>query len=132
VRRNRPLSDLQVALLRILWLEREATVARVQEALQPERNLALTTVATLLARLESRGVVSRRMDGRQFVYRADVGEAEVRRSMVSALTERLFGGDPAALVHHLIDEGAIDAQELARLRALLEEREPPPEERRGR
>lgn len=132
MRRNRPLSDLQVALLRILWLEREATVARVQEALQPERNLALTTVATLLARLESRGVVSRRMDGRQFVYRADVGEAEVRRSMVSALTERLFGGDPAALVHHLIDEGAIDAQELARLRALLEEREPPPEERRGR
>ncbi len=120
--RREQLSDLQIAILRVLWQEDEATVARVQEALLADRGLAHTTVATILTRLEARGIVSRRTQGRQFVYAAEVQEADVRRSMVSALTERLFAGDPAALVHHLIDEGEIDADELARLRKLLAKR----------
>ena len=119
--RARPLSDLQLAILRVLWRESEATVARVQEALAPERELALTTVATVLSRLESRGVVTRRTEGRQFVYRAAVKEREVQRSMVAALTERLFAGDPTALVHHLIDEGQIDADGLARIERMLQD-----------
>jgi len=113
--RQQPLSDLQLSILRVLWTEEEATVVLVKDALRPERDLALTTVATLLSRLETRGVVTRRTEGRQFVYRAVLAQAEVRRSMVDALTERLFEGDSAALVHHLIDEGAIDAAELERL-----------------
>ena len=117
--RAQSLSDLQLAILRILWAEEEATVARVQEALREDRDLALTTVSTLLSRLETRGVVSRRAEGRQFIYRAAVAEDEVRRSMVDALTDRLFEGDPAALVHHLIDEGAINAAELERLEKLV-------------
>ena len=113
------LSDLQIAILQVLWSRGEATVSEVQEALRPERELAPTTVGTLLTRLEARGIVARRPDGRQFVYRAAVAERDVRRSMVTALTERLFEGDPAALVHHLIDEGEIDAEELARLKKLV-------------
>ncbi|MDJ0520536.1 MAG: BlaI/MecI/CopY family transcriptional regulator [Planctomycetota bacterium] len=117
--RAQPLSDLQIAILRVLWDRGEATVAQVQAALQAERGLAHTTVATLLSRLAARGVVARRSEGRQHVYRATVEEQDVKRSMVSALTERLFAGDPSALVHHLIDEGEIDADELTRLRKLL-------------
>jgi len=117
--RVQQLSDLQISILQVLWAEGEATVARVQEALLAERGLAHTTVATLLSRLASRGVVKRRSQGRQHVYRANVKESDVRRSLVSQLTERLFAGDPSALVHHLIDEGAIDAEELARLRKRL-------------
>ena len=118
--RPKQLSELQLAILRVLWREEEATVARVQEALRGEgRDLAHTSVATMLSRLETRGAVGRRTEGRQLVYRALVAEQDVRRSMVSALTERLFAGDSTALVHHLIDEGAIDADELARLRKLL-------------
>ena len=119
--RARPLSDLQLAILGVLWAESEATVARVQEALAPERELALTTVATLLSRLEGRGVVTRRTEGRQFVYRAAVQERDVRRSMVAALTDRLFAGDPTALVHHLIDEGRIGADALARIERMLQD-----------
>ena len=80
--RPRQLSDLQLAILRILWAEDEATVARVQAALSEERDLALTTVATLLSRLEGRGVVTRRTEGRQFVYRAAVAEAEGKRQQI--------------------------------------------------
>ena len=127
------LSDLQIAILRVLWQRDEATVAQVQDALRDGgRELAHTSVATMLSRLESRGVVDRRTEGRQFVYRPLVAEDEVKRSMVSALTERLFAGDPAALVHHLIDEGAIDAEELARLRRLVAGRDDDkPERRKG-
>ena len=117
--RARQLSDRQLDILRVLWQREEATVAEVQAALQAEHAVALTTVATLLSRLEARGVVTRRTEGRQFVYRAAVGERDVRRSMVSALMDRLFAGDPRALVHHLIDEGSIDAEDVARLEALL-------------
>jgi len=120
VARPQQLSDLQLDVLRVLWREDEATIAQVQEALRAERKLALTTVATILSRLEARGVVTRRTEGRQFIYCAAVAEQEVRRSMVSALMDRLFAGDPKALVHHLIDEGRIDAGELARLEKLLE------------
>lgn len=118
--RPKQLSELQLAILRVLWREDEATVARVQELLRAEgRDLAHTSVATMLSRLETRGAVGRRTEGRQLVYRPLVEERDVKRSMVSALTERLFAGDPTALVHHLIDEGAIDADELARLRKLI-------------
>jgi BlaI family penicillinase repressor len=121
---RKQLSDLQIAILRVLWRDGEATVSAMQEALRGEdRELAHTTVATLLTRLEARGIVRRRTEGRQFVYSPSVGEDEVRRSMVSALTDRLFAGDPSALVHHLIDEGAIDAEELARLKRLLASRQ---------
>jgi len=85
------LTDLQIALLRVLWDRREATVAEIAEALRPARDLAPTTIATLLSRLEKRGVVSHTAQGRQYVYRARVSEGEVRRSMVSGLTDLLFG-----------------------------------------
>ena len=72
------LTDLQIALLRVLWDRREATVAEIAEALRPARDLAPTTIATLLSRLEKRGVVSHTAQGRQYVYRARVSEGEVR------------------------------------------------------
>jgi predicted transcriptional regulator len=116
------LSALQLAVMRVLWRRGEATVAEVQEGLRPERDLAATTVATTLLRLERRGAVDHRTVGRQFVYVPRVGEGDVRRSMVCALTERLFGGDSKALVSHLLREEDIDPSDLARIKALIDER----------
>lgn len=115
------LGDLQYAIMRVLWEEREATVARVQERLaQSERHeRALTTIATMLTKMEKKGVVAHRSEGRIFVYRALVQEDAVRRSMVTELTDRLFQGDYGALVSHLLDEQDIDRAELQRLKALL-------------
>lgn len=117
------LGDLQLSILRVLWARGEATVAEVHDALRGERERALTTIATMLSKLEKRGVVRHRSEGRQFVYSPTVSELEVRRSMVADLTERLFSGDVTALVNHLIDEKEIDAQELEALRRSIEERE---------
>jgi BlaI family transcriptional regulator, penicillinase repressor len=110
-------------VLRILWERGEATVQEIHAALLDERGLAPTTVATLLTRLERRGVVARRADGRVHRYRALVTEPEVRRSMVGGLAARLFGGDVTALVSHLLGGDEVSAGDLERIRALVEQRE---------
>ncbi len=115
------LTELQFAILRVLWERGHATVAEICEALRAERGLALTTVATLLSRLEKRGVVTHETRARQFVYHALVTEAEVRHSMVHELTERLFDGDVAELMTHLLRGQEIDPGDLERIKAMLDE-----------
>ncbi len=113
------LGDLQLAIMRVLWERGEAAAAEVREALEPERRLAPTTVATMLAKMERKGVVAHRRDGRRFVYLPTVTEEGVKRSMVDQLTARLFDGDPAALVSHLLAEHPTDPQVLATLQGKI-------------
>ncbi len=113
------LTDLQLAIVRVLWSRGPTTVVDVQEALMPDRPLAHTTVATLLSRLEKRGVISHEIIGRQFHYRAEVSEPEVRRSMVGELTDMLFAGRPAALISHLLAEQEIRPGDLAEVKRLI-------------
>ena len=117
------LTELQIAVMRVLWEKGDATVAEIWEALRPERGLAQTTVATLLSRLEKRGVVAHKSRARQYVYRATVTESEVRRVMVRDLTERLFDGDVAALMSHLLTGREVTPGDLARVKKLVEAQE---------
>jgi predicted transcriptional regulator len=117
------LTDLQLAIVRILWERGESTVLEVQDGLAPERQLAQTTVATILSRLEKRGIVAHEPRGRLFVYRALVSEPQVRRSMVSELTDLLFDGSPAALISHLLSEKEIDSDDLDDVKRLISEAE---------
>lgn len=117
------LGDLQLAIMRVLWSRGEATVAEVHHALLEERGLAPTTIATMLVKMEKKGVVTHRAEGRRYIYSPTVTEADVRRTMVDELTERLFAGDTAALVSHLLDERETDAEELAELKRLVTQAE---------
>jgi predicted transcriptional regulator len=117
------LGDLQHAIMAVLWERGEASAAEVHEALRKARGLALTTIATMLRKMEDKGVVAHRASGRQFLYRPTVSEDQVRRSMVGELVERLFGGDPKALVAHLVSEHEIEPGELPRLRRRVDEGE---------
>jgi predicted transcriptional regulator len=117
------LGDLQLAIMRVLWACGEGTVAEVHEALEAERGLALTTIATMLTKMEKKGVVAHRAEGRRFIYRPRVSEDQVTRSMVADLTSQLFRGDVTALVNHLLSEHDIDSRELAQLRELISARE---------
>jgi len=114
------LSALQVALLRVLWDNGEATVAQVHAQLAEERGLAATTIATLLTRLERRGLVTHRSEGRQFVYRALVEEKDVQLSQVRDLADRVFEGSLAELVSHLVAREDIDAGDLERVKAMID------------
>lgn len=114
------LTGLQLAILRVLWERGEATTQDVWASLTEGRPLALTTVATIMSRLERKQVLTHRREGRQHVYRATVTRSEVRRSKVKELTENLFGGDPSALMSHLVRADDVDPGELKRIRSLID------------
>lgn len=116
------LGDLQLAILEVLWERAEATVADVHESLLVDRGLATTTIATMLRKMEERQLVAQRRDGRVLVYRARLERDAVHRSLVGDLVARLFDGDPKALVHHLIDEGDLDAAAIDDLRRRVQKR----------
>jgi predicted transcriptional regulator len=78
-------------------------------------------VATLLARLEKRGLVKSQKDGRERVFEPLVSEADVKRHMVSDLVAKLFRGDPRALVSHLVKDSEFDAADLETVRRMLGE-----------
>ncbi|MBL8730315.1 MAG: BlaI/MecI/CopY family transcriptional regulator [Planctomycetes bacterium] len=111
----RNLGELQLAILRTLWQRGDAAVADVHAALS-DRGLALTTIATMLRKMEEKGLVSHRENGRQFLYRARVAPDLVQKNLVSDLVVRLFDGDPLELVNHLLRAGEIDLGELDDLR----------------
>jgi predicted transcriptional regulator len=121
---RQPLTELQIAILRLLWDQGELTVAQIWEQLYADRKLAQTTIATLVARLQRRRILARRTKDRQFVYRALVTEADVQHSMVSELTERLFAGDVTALVSHLLSERDMTPGDLARVRKMIKDIRP--------
>ena len=117
------LSDLQLDVLRALWRAGEATVAEVHADLAQRRELAPTTVSTLLKRLEKYGHVAHRNEGRQFVYRATTTEAEAKHSMVSELAGRLFSGDVPELLNHLLSAREIERGDLDRIKRLIADKE---------
>jgi len=117
------LTDLQYSIMRVLWDRGQASAAEITQAIHAERGLALSTVATLLSRLEKRGVVAHDTRARQYVYKPTVTESEVRRTMVSELTDRLFNGDVTALLSHLLSAREMSPGDLARVKALIDSRD---------
>src|SRR2546422_1802453 len=126
------LTDLQLAIMRVLWDRGRGSVSEITEALRPSRELAQTTVATILSRLEKREVVGHETQSRQYLYHPILSESEVRRSMVSSLTDRLFGGDVTALLTHLLSAREISRGDLAKVKAILAQREARPGGHRDR
>lgn len=115
------LGDLQLAILQVLWERGEATVSEVHQALLEKRGLAPTTIATMLTKMEKKGMVAHREEGRRFVYRSEMSEAKVQRTVLRDLTARVFEGDVTALVSRLLDSEEIDKAELAAIRRMIEE-----------
>lgn len=113
------LSDIQLVLMRALWEAGMATTAEMHDRVGKPRKLAYTTIATLLTRLEKRGLVRSVKDQGERVFRPLITEGDVTRSMVSSLVDTLFRGDPSALVSHLVKEKDIGKDDLDALRKLL-------------
>jgi BlaI family penicillinase repressor len=113
------LGDLQLRILQLLWQRGEMTAAGVHAALQPERVLAPTTVATMLAKMEARGLLAHREEGRAFMYRSAVDASEVTRSLGDHFVQRLFAGSVTGAVMHLLRTGEVSRRELDQLEKLI-------------
>jgi BlaI family transcriptional regulator, penicillinase repressor len=115
------LTDLQLAVMKALWRIGEGTVADVSGAMAAEgRELAPTTVATLLQRLSKQGWVKHRKNGRTFVYRAKVDEKQAASGVLARVLRGFFGGKVSALTAQLLESEDVSREELEQMRALLE------------
>ena len=121
-RRIAKLGDLQLRIMKILWLRSEATVTDVLADLTGPSDLAYTTVATMLRKMEARGLVTHRIEGRSFIYRARVKEEEVTRTIADHFVERLFEGSLTEVVSHLLSTREVSKDELETLERLIAER----------
>lgn len=113
------LGNLQLRILRVLWEMQRGSVAEVHQALAPQADLAYTTIATMLRKMEARGLVDHEEQGRRFIYRPLVSEDEVSRGMTDDLVERLFSGNLPELVSQLLDSREVSADELDQLEELI-------------
>lgn len=118
-----PLGELQSAVMQVLWDHSRCTVAEVHEQLSQDRDIAYTTVATVLRRMEAREIVAHEVDGRTFVYSALLDEQTAGNSLVGTLMDNMFRGKASRLVSHLLDREEIDPAELKEIKRLISEHE---------
>lgn len=117
------LGDLQLRIMKVLWERREATVAEVLDTLDDtDKTLAYTTIATMLRKMEARGLVSHRSEGRSFIYLPKIAAEDVSRSMADHLVDRLFEGSLLDAVSHLLTTREVSKDELKQLEKLIAER----------
>jgi predicted transcriptional regulator len=114
-----PLTDLQREIMEIFWQRGEATVSEVREALSSRRELARNTVQTMIVRLEERGWLEHREQGRTFIYRAHAPQSLSLGGRVAQMIDRLFGGSPEEMVTALLEYRGLTADEAARIRSMI-------------
>jgi len=100
VKEQKP-SPLELEALKALWVLGNGTVADVRDALAPERELAYTTVLTLLDRLAGKGAVRRKKRGRGYVYRPALSREEALENALERLADNFFQGSRDRLLAYL-------------------------------
>jgi len=114
------LTEAELRIMKVLWEKRSATVHEVLEGLPPKPSLAYTSVLTIIRILEKKGYVKHVKDKRAHVYIPQVGKEDATRSEVRRLVSRFFGDSHELLVLNILEDKSIDAEELDRMRQLLE------------
>lgn len=118
------LTEVELELMSILWKIEEGSVQDVIANLPEERDLAYTSVSTILRILEQKKIVKTRKEGRGHVYIPLLQKSDYEAKSVKHMVDKVFNGAPVAmvstLVKQLLETKNIDASELAEIRLLLE------------
>jgi BlaI family transcriptional regulator, penicillinase repressor len=120
-RKSVTLTEAELRLMDVLWRKGLATVQQVLESLPKNQPLAYNSVLTTIRVLEKKGYVKHAKDGRAHVYMPLVGQKEATRFEVRHLVNRFFKNSHELLVLNILQDQSIEAEELARLRQMLEE-----------
>jgi BlaI family transcriptional regulator, penicillinase repressor len=111
----RPLTELQQAILDLIWTRGSATAEQVREGLAPRHALKDPTVRTLLRRLEARGFINHTTDGKVFVYTASAPRPHVAARAVQHLIDRFWAGSADQFLAGMVDEKVLTVRQIERL-----------------
>ena len=119
-RKSPTLTEAELRLMQVLWEKGPATVQQVLQSLPKKSPLAYNSVLTTIRILEDKGYVRHEKDGRAHVYAPVVQRKDATRSEIRRLVSRFFGDSHELLVLNILEDSGIDAEEMKRLRDLLE------------
>jgi len=117
--RQKPLTAAELEMMNILWRIGPCTVAQILEALPTGRELAYTSVSTIVRILEQKGFVRSEKIGRGHRYAAAVPKDDYQARSLKHLVRNVFDGAPSLLVRRLLDSDSLSEDDLAQIRALL-------------
>lgn len=117
------LTDVELELMTILWKLGEGSVNDVIEGLPEDRDLAYTSVSTILRILEQKGVLKTRKEGRGHIYIPQLKKTEYETRAVRDMVDRVFEGTPLAMVRQLLGSGDIKSEDLQELKSLIQKLE---------
>lgn len=123
--RAKELTERELELMHVFWGRGELTAADLRDALAAAgRDLAYTTVATLVRILVEKGFLQQTNDQRPFRYRPVRSFEEVSGSLLGDLVQRVFSGSREQLLVRLFDQAALTAEEREALESILREKRP--------
>ncbi len=115
------LTEAELRIMQVLWDKGSATVQQVLEALPRKKPLAYNSVLTIVRILERKGYVRHVKDGRAHIYTALLNQKDATRSEIRHLVSRFFQDSRELLVLNILEDEGLDAQEIERLRQMLDE-----------
>jgi BlaI family transcriptional regulator, penicillinase repressor len=120
-RPSQNLTEAELRVMRVLWSRKQATVGEVLEHWEGDRTPAYNTILTILGILERKGYVTHTREGRAFTYLPRVEQREARQSALSHILHRFFDDSRELLVLDLLGHEETNADEVRRVRELLEQ-----------
>ncbi len=115
-------TDQELEILKVVWLRGQATVREVFRDLSAQRKIAYTTVLTMMGILEQKGHLKKTAGEKAYIYSPTKPQQQVVRSMVKEFVHRVFNGSSRPLLVHLVEDPAIQPDELAEIEKLLKDR----------
>ena len=115
-------TDGELEILRVLWSEGPSALSGVCGTLRQQRDVATTTVATMLRLMQDKGLVKRQGAGRGALWAAAVTHKKAARGMVRKLVDGVFDGSADRLITHLVEGGQLSQEQLVELRRLIDTR----------
>jgi predicted transcriptional regulator len=113
-------TDVELQILRVLWASGPTSLSSLCEEMRKDREVAATTVATMLRVMSDKKLVKRTGSGRGATWAAAVSQQKTERGMVRKLVDRVFDGAADRLVAHLVEGGQLSGKQLNELRKLID------------
>jgi predicted transcriptional regulator len=122
-RSEKLLTATELQMMNVIWRLGPCSVHQVLDALRPERELAYTSVSTIVRILEQKGFVASVKAGRGHLYEAVIDKETYQANSLQQLVSHVFDGTPTLLVQRLLDSKQLSTEELERLRAMVRAKE---------
>jgi BlaI family transcriptional regulator, penicillinase repressor len=119
--RSTTLTKHELEIMKIVWIRKSATVRDVYEALREQRQIAYTTVMTMMKILEKKKFLKKTQQDRAFVYQPVRPKEQVIRSMVRDFVTRVFDGSAEPLLMHLVKDQHLSEKDVREITRLIRE-----------